>query len=314
MRIINDVGPLCPPALLKAAEESLYRPEDTVIRVSELVDSPQIRRLRLAHWDHLEVPLTRLIPSLDGTAWHDFMESHSALEAGEISEFRMFWNFDVDGRQITLTGKIDLYMRDLFLLGDYKRIPSYKWVKNSFEEFEAKQNIYRQMLLREGHRVDRLILWCLIKDWSKWERMRSPDYPPSRLSIKELPIWTTEQTEQYIRQRLRLHFVEDAACTPEERWQEPTVYALKKKDRKTAVKVEASVVQLEAYIAQKNETGKSKIVLDGVHYWIEERPGSCVRCGEWCDVNQFCPFYQSQVLIEGLLEREDGPEEICANM
>ncbi len=93
----------------------------------------------------------------------------------------------------------------------------------------------------------------------------------------------------FIRQRLEMH--RDAKvhhdlgyplpeCSPEERWQSETIYAVKREGRKTAIRVFKSIDEANE-LAQK-EKG-----------YVETRPGEPKRCtGNSCGVAASCEPYK----------------------
>ena len=70
-------------------------------------------------------------------------------------------------------------------------------------------------------------------------------------------------------------------CTPEDMWEKPTTYALKKTGGVRAKKVYSILTEAEAGLA---EAGKG--------YEIETREGERTRCQKYCQVSQFCTQYQ----------------------
>jgi hypothetical protein len=68
-------------------------------------------------------------------------------------------------------------------------------------------------------------------------------------------------------------------CTPEERWERPTRYALMKKGRKRAIKL---------YDTEEDANGAVK---EKDHY-VEYRKGESVRCENYCPVKEFCNQYK----------------------
>ena len=114
MRVYNDIGHHCPDALLNAGKASMYRPMASKLRVSEMNDSPLIRFLKMKHWDELSVPISRLIASIRGTAWHAYLEQFAPPE--DMTEYR--FNRHYPDHNITLTGQPDGYREDLRMLYD----------------------------------------------------------------------------------------------------------------------------------------------------------------------------------------------------
>ena len=67
-------------------------------------------------------------------------------------------------------------------------------------------------------------------------------------------------------------------CTPEERWERPTHFAVMKQGQKRVVRV-----------FDTREEAEGNITKAGLY--VEERAGSSVRCEYYCRVASFCPQY-----------------------
>ena len=66
-------------------------------------------------------------------------------------------------------------------------------------------------------------------------------------------------------------------CSEEERWASPTLYAVMKQGRKSAVKICSTAEEAQALIDTDVE-----------HLYLEVRPGVSRRCEDYCPVAQFC--------------------------
>ena len=67
-------------------------------------------------------------------------------------------------------------------------------------------------------------------------------------------------------------------CSPEERWERPTTWAVMKEGRKTALRV----------FDAKEEADKMADGQKGLS--VEERKGACARCEGYCLAAKFCSF------------------------
>jgi hypothetical protein len=86
-------------------------------------------------------------------------------------------------------------------------------------------------------------------------------------------MWTLEDTEAYIKERVALHQLSDPPpCNDEERWTTPEQWALMKKGGKRAIKL---------YPSQEGVT------LGADQFW-EHRPATYRRCEDYCSVNKWC--------------------------
>jgi hypothetical protein len=97
-----------------------------------------------------------------------------------------------------------------------------------------------------------------------------------------VPLWSNEVAENFLFERVRLHLKaeagEDLPCTPEERWERPTRFAVMKQGQKRAVRVFDTCGEAEGHVTKGG-------------LYVEERPGSSVRCESYCRVSSFCPQY-----------------------
>jgi hypothetical protein len=180
-----------------------------------------------------------------------------------------------------------------WILQDFKTTSSWS-MKNAAdnESWRAQLNCYAEMLRRHSFEIAGLEIIAICRDWSKNEARRSPDYPQSQVAVVKIPLWTSEETVAYIRERVRMHQMARESlpfCTQEERWQKPDTYALIKKGAKRATKVYDNLpAALEA---------------EKPGYLIEERPGKPTRCLSYCNVLAFCEQGQAYV--------KDGEEVVA---
>jgi len=106
-------------------------------------------------------------------------------------------------------------------------------------------------------------------------------------------LWDIKTTENYISERIKLHEqVPAPECTLEEKWQRPTTYAVKKKGRKSAIRVFDNKLEAELELDTQEEKAKEK--KKNEKFFIEERKGENVRCENYCVVNKFCPYYKGK--------------------
>jgi hypothetical protein len=113
------------------------------------------------------------------------------------------------------------------------------------------------------------------------------------VEVYEFPVTFTNlmKTDGFIRKKvkeyLRCRGLRDdqiPACSPEERWDRPSKYAVMKTGRKTAVRL------LDEYKAAEEMAAE----LVSGHY-VEHRPGESVKCQSFCLCREFCDYYQGSV-------------------
>lgn len=142
-------------------------------------------------------------------------------------EQRMFK--EIDG--YTLSGKFDIVLNGQ--LCDHKSTVVFMYLnKKNVPKFVLQGSIYRYM---DDLRItsDTVQINYFFTDWSKIEAMTKPHYPQLRTISEKFPLLSKEETEKYIRDKLRLITLhEDSAeedlpkCTDEDLWRESDVYKI----------------------------------------------------------------------------------------
>lgn len=271
-----------PNAVAKAAEDGLYLPSKDILRVTELVDSPLIKRLTIEYWDKITIDVDEIVyASLFGTAWHKFL---SGFEVDALIEKR--WN--IKWGSILLTGQTDIYKPDKGIIEDNKTQSAWAFVFGN-PSWEAQLNCYAYLIEESGYSVNELWINSFLRDWSKFEAMkgRNRDYPKHKFHKVRVPLWGKDKRKLYIKRRLNLHLNnEDYVCTPEERWQRKTTYAVMKRGVKTAKRVLDTKEKAQEHIVAKNLTNQQS---SGTIY-IEERKGGCTKCNDYCICRNVCKY------------------------
>jgi len=186
---------------------------------------------------------------------------------------------------ILITTKPDHYDADIFEDSDYKSTSAYAFLLGDKIEWEQQLNVGAHFLRHHGHRVEKLTIHAMLYDWNRNQAKRDPDYIQSPFHSVDVPLWPEGEAEHFIRGRLTvLEMAEQAhkdgqplpTCTPEERWENPTKYAVMKTGRKKALRLLDSK---EAAVKYMEENG-------GTH--VDVRPGEAKRCALYCDAHPWC--------------------------
>jgi len=263
--IITNIHGL-PEALVKAVQNDPYTGGGD-ISVTKLIDAPQKRALWLQHHDAIEEDVSERIWSLLGQAVHHILERAGT---DTLVEERLF--ADIEGWK--LSGQFDRLHLGSRTLSDYKVTTTYK--AKGDDNWTRQLNVLRWLAAQNGLAVDRLEIVAIFRDFRRSEAARNPDYPSQAVKVIEIPVWPMDETEAYVRERIRLHQVAQSgaalSCTDEERWYTGDKWAIVKPGGKRALKV------LDAKPAQ---------VPDGM--LLEHRPGRYRRCEEYCEVSPWCP-------------------------
>lgn len=272
-----------PEAVMAAAKHNIYKPQENMLRVSELINAPLVRALTMQYWNELRVDVDEVLQSLWGNAWHEYMAQYGKYQA---EDERL--GASVDG--IYLTGLQDVFNVERHSIEDYKTTSAWSLVFGR-PEWPKQLNVYAWLRRKHNYHVEKLLVHVFLKDWTKNNAQRYDDYPKRRFVTKDIELWPRDQAEQYIKNRVAIHKAKPEPCTDEERWAKPTRYALKKKGRKSAVKVEDSRDALLAYALDKGfaQATPDKVELKSP-YSIEVRAGEHVKCKRYCLARFVCPY------------------------
>lgn len=283
MKVTNKFG--VPAPLVTLATKEYYSKGSAQYSVTELLSPPRIRRLREQYDSNIEMDVTEMMWSMLGSALHVVMERGQT--DNHITEERL--HTTVDG--VTISGAIDLQQEDngSVIITDYKFTSAWA-VMSDKPEWEQQLNVYKWLVETvKQKRVSALRICALIRDYSRHDRREG--YPAAQIQMVDIPMWSLVDTEVFVRRRLDLHRDAKVAhdfgeplpeCSPEERWQSETVYAVKRDGRKTAIRVFKTKEEADE-LAQK-EKG-----------YVETRPGEPKRCtGNYCSVSQWCEQFKRE--------------------
>ena len=293
MKITNKFN--VPETLVALATRDYYSKGKSDYSVTEIISPPRIQRLRRTHFEEIEQDVSDMLWMLLGTALHVVAERSEV--SGHTNEERL--SAGING--IILSGAIDLQKddEDGVTITDYKFTSAWA-LMNDKPEWEQQQNIYKYLVERVKKKpVKGLKICALIRDWSRRDAQNKPDYPQAPIQVIDIPMWTFDRTEAFIKERVEMHRDSKVSadwgdelplCSDEERWLRPTTYAVKKDGRKTAIRVFDTQDEADALLKEMPEKDKG---------FIEIRKGEAVRCtGNFCGVSQWCSQYQS-TLKEG---------------
>jgi hypothetical protein len=271
MRITNKLN--LPSPIVEACRYDDYDAGEADISVTSLIGPSLQRQLQARHADEIEMDAADMIFALTGKALHEVLRR---ADSTGITEKRLY--AEVEGKKIG--GQFDRVSLRSDTLQDYKECSVWS-VINGNDSWEKQLNIYKYLLEVNGYdAVKGLQIVAFLRDHQKSKAKFDKDYPQFRVHVIDIPVWSREKTLEYIRERIKVHFSDEATCTDEERWKRPTTYAVKKKGRKSALRVLDS--ESEA-VAWKRDKGGD---------FIEVREGSYPRCADYCSVSGFCPIYK----------------------
>jgi hypothetical protein len=283
MKLTNEYG--IPQTFINVLERPTYNKGKAHLSATQLLNSPKIVALTRKFDDEIEQDASDMVWSVVGSAIHNFLEQ--GKDENHIVEQRI--HVEHDGWHIT--GAIDL--QEVTTGGihvkDYK-FTSVWAAMNEKPEWESQLNIYAWLVEKvKKVPVQSVTIAAMLRDWSRRDREKE-GYP--KAPILEIPVklWTMEEREAYIAKRISLHSACEFAietdgdlpdCTPEEMWEKPTVWAVKKKGNVRA----KALYESEALATQALENY-------GKDYEIEVRQGERTRCANFCPVSQYCQQYR----------------------
>ena len=291
MKISNNFN--LPQSFLDFARNDKYTKGDADISVTSLIDSPRIRKMREHYADERSVDVVDMIWPLFGTAVHHILEGNKDKE-NVVAEERLY--AEVDGWK--LSGAIDqqtINGHNIEIL-DYK-VTSVWSVIYGKKEWENQLNCYAYLVQRnKDKRVNKLTICAILRDWSRRDAERKPDYPQAPVVLVDINLWSDTKRIEYVHERISAHQNADmmydqenefVLCNDNETWKREDSWAIKKRGQKRAMRVfdnkqSAIEFQMEQVVPVE----------------MEYREGELTRCnGNFCGVAEFCSQYREREQI-----------------
>lgn len=292
MKVTNHYG--LPETIVNVLARPQYSKGKANLSVTELMSSPRIVQLKRRHWEELTEDAADMVWSLFGTAVHNILEH--GKDEHHIVEERVFTM--VNG--FTISGAIDLQevYEDGTVISDYKTTSVFA-VMNQKIDWEYQLNCYAYLVHKaKSVTVKKLQIVAIVRDWARRDTSRE-GYPKAPIVVIDIPLWSVDRQESYIKQRIHLQESaffdievgsDIAECTPEEMWEKPEYFAVKKDGGVRAKSVHEKREDAERALAQANEKAKK-----GEAFFIEHRPGARTRCEGFCQVQKFCTQWQKYI-------------------
>lgn len=278
-----------PQPLLRACELDDYdRGPNSWRTITELIAPPRMVALRQAYPEQVTVEdVADMLWILQGKAMHAVLAQSNATG---LAERRL---------EMTMAGRVISGQFDHFELSPAGTLTDYKstsvWTvvyKDRFGDWEAQLNGYALLLGVHGHAVTGVQVLAMLDGWSRAKAKKERDYPQWKAVVVPLRLWSRAEQEHYFTERIALHDAAERAlaegrplprCTPKDRWQEPPVWAVMRRGRKSAVKLCPSEAEARAIIAEA----------PGGLCWVEYRPSLAKRClpgrDGYCPMRTLCP-------------------------
>jgi hypothetical protein len=288
VKLTNKYG--LPPAFVHAVTSLVHdisAADPKRIGVTTLINPPRMRVLTARHWDELEEDVSDHIWRISGTAMHwvlEKMEHPDRLVEKKIEE-------EIDG--VTLVGKLDLYEKPIESIEDWKQTSIWSIKIEEKEEWTAQLNCYAYFLERAGYPVRQANINAIIRDWRRGESMKYDDYPPIPFVRKSIKLWSREEQEKYIKDRIKEYKIalqleddELPECSEKDRWHKDDKYAVYRNTNTTATKILETAKDAEDYITYCKSKEKKPST-----YRIDKREGDDFRCQNYCSCNSVCSQY-----------------------
>lgn len=287
--MLTNVNNLPQPLVDAVTREYEYK--DKQYSVTSLLKGTCQTILERRHKDEIVQDVSDMVWLLFGNAVHKVLEEAQET-ADQIKENKLVIEV---GDGYKLSGIFDLYDAKEKEVTDYKTASVWKVQFNDWDDYRNQLLMYAYMLRSIGFECDKGKIVAFLKDHSKTKASVDSSYPQLPVHVQKYDF--TDEDIESIKQFINTKFEdikkcellkdeELPPCSEKERWHKDDTYAVMKEGRKTAIKVCQSKEQAENYM---NENA-----LDNKHF-IEFREGKDGRCEDYCDVKEFCPFYQAKV-------------------
>lgn len=286
MKITNKYG--LPEPFVQALVKN-YRPTPNRYGVTTLLRGATQTVLERRHHDEITMDASEGIFMIFGTAVHQILEN-SGDQPGIYKEFRLEVPAG-DGKSV-ISGIADVYDSNTGTVIDYKTGSVWKAKIGDWEDYRRQIALYAWMLNAHGYPCHTGQIVLMMKDHSKAEAKRKPDYPPYPVHVQTFHFTDEELSQAHrealdkvllIRDLMELPTEDLPPCAPEERWNTGDRWAVMSDPKKKAVRVLDSREAAEKYM---EDTGKGK--------YIEARPGQDKRCADYCSVSSFCPYWRKK--------------------
>ena len=135
----------------------------------------------------------------------------------------------VDGIDYRVGGKFDMILEGIVM--DNKSTTAYTWMYgNRDDDYKLQGSIYR-WLNPDKITEDFIRINYIFTDWSKTYALSNPNYPQKRLMSKDIPLMSIEETELWIKNKIRriavnktLDEIDVEKCSDQDLWLGDTQY------------------------------------------------------------------------------------------
>jgi len=273
MRISNRSG--LPQALVVAIANDSYNSEGADATVTSLIRPARQVALEREHADELEEDAADRIWSLIGQIGHLILERAGS---DQIVEKRLH----TEWLGWKISGKADMILPDTIV--DYKLTSAWSIKEGPRKEYHEQLNLLAQLAMLNGIMVSKLQIVAILRDWSKLEALRNPDYPRQQVVIFDIPLWDEVARLAFLDRRVQEHQQARLAlpqCTSEEMWERPGKFAVMERGKKRALRLFDDFENADGYREAYGPKAS-----------IEQRPAQRPRCQSYCAAAPFCLQYK----------------------
>lgn len=279
-----------PAPLVAAVANDPYDDGGSDISVTRLISPPRQVALLKGQGDILTEDVADRIYSVIGQSVHSLLERVPDDPSIVMREERM--STEVMGWKVS--GQVDLVHREgeEIILDDWKVMSIWEGMNGIRGEKVQQLNLLAALLRTVGIYPNHVRIVALYRDWSK-TKAAFGHHPARQVEIHEAPLWPEEEANAFFRDRVAAHQRAREIlphCTPEERWERPTTYAVMKQGRKNALRVVESEAEAVEWMVWKGLVEEGAELPKG--YRIEVRPGRAVRCEDYCAAAPICTQWQ----------------------
>lgn len=244
------------------------------------------------HNDEIIVDVADLTWSVFGTVGHEIFQ-HATTSGTTEKRFYSIYNGPYGG--VILGGQVDLIEPidgDPFHvnLWDYKFVNTYAVIFDTKDKWTEQQNFLKNLLERNGYKVNSLNILAIFKNWSEKEKHKKK-YPPYDVVKYRLIEWDREKTEKLINERIQK--LEDAKtnlplCTPDEQWRRGETWAVVTAQGGRALTGGVCHSREEAISVARSTYSNMKNV------GIEHRRAVARNCESYCRARDFCSQFKEE--------------------
>ena len=221
MKYTNKYG--LPEAFVRAVINDPYTNGGADFSATGLANPPRSTALIAEKFEEIEIDVTSRVASIIGQGSHSIAERAARPEI-DLCEKRLFAKFEVDGKDYTVSGQVDLFETDTGNLMDWKTTKAYAFSKSAGSgkkpEWIEQLNICAELLRMNGHKPTKLTIIAMLKDF-KLHEAGTKGMPESEVLQVDLPMWESSKVIEHIENKIRAHVSAKThlpQCSSKENW------------------------------------------------------------------------------------------------